>query len=62
MTSDDQIVRAYLQRAHNMGGSHYMAMLMMVDRMVLLEDRLTRAGVAIEEDKTIAMAEKGVAA
>ncbi|NTF54899.1 hypothetical protein G6L12_08325 [Agrobacterium rhizogenes] len=53
MTIDDQIIRAYLQAAHNRGGSFHMAMLMMVQRMFVLEDRLLRAGVAFEEDKAV---------
>jgi len=53
MTIDDKIIRAYLQAAHNRGGSFHMAMLMMVQRMFVLEDRLLRAGVAFEEDKAV---------
>lgn len=49
MIRDDQIVRGYLQAAHNRGGSFHMAMLMMVNRMILLEDRLLLAGVDFEK-------------
>jgi hypothetical protein len=57
MTSDDKIIRAYLQAAHHRGGTFYMAMGMMVGRIILLEDRLTRAGVSFEPDMVIAKAE-----
>jgi hypothetical protein len=57
MTSDDKIIRAYLQAAHDRGGSYTMAMSMMVNRIILLEDRLTRASVSFEPDMVIAKAE-----
>ena len=53
MILEDQIIRAYLQAAHNRGGSYHMAMSMMVQRMFVLEDKLQRAGIAFEEDKVI---------
>lgn len=53
MTIDDQIIRAYLQAAHKRGGSFQMAMHMMVERMLVLEDKLLRSAVVFEEDKII---------
>lgn len=53
LTIDDRIIRAYLQAAHNRGGSFHMAMLMMASRLILLEDRLLRARVPFEEDKIV---------
>ena len=53
MTADDQCVRDYLQAAHNRGGTFHMAMLMMAQRIELLEDRLTKAGRDIEPDPKI---------
>lgn len=54
MSIDDKIIRAYLQAAHDRGGSYQMAMNMMAERVILLEDRLTRRGVAFEPDKIMA--------
>lgn len=54
MTNDEKIIRAYLQAAHNRGGSYQMAMNMMADRINVLEDRLGRAGKAVEADPVIA--------
>ncbi len=53
MTIDDQIIRAYLQAAHNRGGSFHMAMGMMAARILVLEDRLLRARIDFEEDKVV---------
>ncbi len=50
MTRDDLILRAYLQTAYDRGGSYHMAMLMLISRIELLEDRLERANVEFEED------------
>lgn len=54
MILEDKIVREYLQAAHNRGGSYAMAMSMMAQRLVVLEDRLQRAGMPIEPDRTTA--------
>ncbi|WP_430256531.1 hypothetical protein [Neorhizobium sp. DAR64872/K0K18] len=53
MRTDDKMIRAYLQSAHDRGGSYHMAMLMMADRILVLEDRLLKARVEFPEDKTI---------
>lgn len=53
MTADDRCVRNYLQAAHNRGGSFHMAMLMMAQRIELLEDRLMKAGRDVEPDEKI---------
>jgi hypothetical protein len=53
MTIDDQIVRAYLTAANNRRGSFQMAMLMMASRLLVLEDKLQRAGVPFPEDKAM---------
>lgn len=50
MTIDEAIVRAYLQDAHNKGGGWQMAMLMMADRLVALEDHLLRASINFPTD------------
>lgn len=50
MTIDETIVRAYLQDAMNKGGGWQMAMNMMADRLIVLEDRLLRAGVDFPTD------------
>lgn len=61
MTHDDRIVRAYLQAAHTRGGSFHMAMLMMVNRLMVLEDRLERAGIPFEADRVLTTLEKETA-
>ena len=53
MTRDDLIIRAYLEAAHNRGGSYQMAMHMLVQRIDMLEDLLMRAGKTIEPDKVV---------
>ncbi|MCO5159603.1 MAG: hypothetical protein M9939_00585 [Mesorhizobium sp.] len=57
MTIDEKIVRAYLQDAHNKGGGWKMAMFMMADRLLVLEDRLLRAGVDFPTDPRGALIE-----
>lgn len=42
---EETAVRRYLQEAHNRGGGWEMAMRMMARRILVLEDRLLRAGV-----------------
>lgn len=54
MVLEDKIVQKYLQAAHDRGGSYAMAMSMMAQRLVALEDRLQRAGMPIEPDRTMA--------
>lgn len=55
---EEQAVRLYLQEAHNRGGGWSMAARMMARRILVLEDRLMRAGVdfpdapGIEIDKS----------
>lgn len=51
MTIDEKIIRSYLQSAHEKGGSYHMAMSMMADRLLVLEDKLLRSGVDFPEDK-----------
>lgn len=58
MITDDKIIRAYLQAAHDRGGSFQMAMGMMVNRIMVLEDRLTRRGVSFEPDEIVAKWDK----
>lgn len=58
MTGEDKIIRAYLQAAHDLGGSHHMAMGMMASRLMVLEDRLQRAGISFERDAVIAKSER----
>jgi hypothetical protein len=53
MIIEDHIIRAYLQAAVDRGGSYHMAMSMMVNRILVLEDRLLRAGVPFDEDKIV---------
>ncbi len=50
MGIDEAIVRAYLQDANNKGGGWIMAMNMMADRIIVLEDKLLRAGVDFPAD------------
>ncbi|MCC0035438.1 MAG: hypothetical protein H6887_09280 [Hoeflea sp.] len=54
MGIEDQILRAYLQKAHDTRGGWEMAARMMVSRMLILEDRLLRAGVDFPTDSTFA--------
>lgn len=54
MILEDKIIRAYLQASHNRGGSWHMAMGIMAYRLLVLEDKLFRAGIPFDEDKTIA--------
>jgi hypothetical protein len=53
MINDDKIITAYLQAAHNRGGSFHMAMGMMVQRIEVLEDKLQRAGIEFEPDRHV---------
>lgn len=53
MIAGEKLIRDYLQAAYRRGGRFEMAMLMMADRIELLEDRLTRAGRSIEPDPKI---------
>lgn len=53
MSREDGVVKAYLQAAHNRGGSFYMAMLMMSNRIEVLEDKLHRSSVRFEPDSMI---------
>ncbi|MDF1606937.1 hypothetical protein PZ897_01970 [Hoeflea sp. YIM 152468] len=54
MGIEDQILQAYLQKSHDKGGGWQMAMRMMASRMLVLEDRLLRAGVDFPIDSTFA--------
>jgi len=45
MTIEDDAVRHFLQLANDRGGGWEMAMRMMANRILVLEDRLLRAGV-----------------
>ncbi|MBB6488768.1 hypothetical protein [Rhizobium lusitanum] len=58
MTSDDRIIRDYLQAAHNRGGSFEMAMGMLVQRIMVLEDRLQRARISFDADPVIVKLER----
>ena len=51
---EDEILRAYLQKAADTRGGWQMAMRMMASRMLVLEDRLLRAGVDFPTDSTFA--------
>lgn len=59
MIIEDRIIRDYLQAANNRGGGYAMAMSMMASRLVVLEDRLSRAGVSVDPDRTIAKLVRG---
>ena len=47
-------MRAYLQKAVDTRGGWQMAMRMMASRMLVLEDRLLRAGIDFPPDRTFA--------
>ena len=51
---EDKAVSRYLQEAHNRGGGWGMAMRMMARRILVLEDRLIRAGVDFPDAPGIA--------
>lgn len=51
MIAEEKIIRAYMQAAHNRGGSFYMAMSMMVQRILVLEDKLERASLRFDADQ-----------
>ncbi len=50
MGLDEAAVRKYLQAAQDRGGGWSMAMHMMADRILALEDRLERAGIQFPPD------------
>lgn len=54
MYSDDRIIRDYLQSANNRGGSFEMAMGMMLQRIMVLEDKLQSARISFDVDPVIA--------
>lgn len=51
---EEMAVRRYLQAAHDRRGGWEMAMRMMASRLLVLEDRLLRAGVDFPTDATVA--------
>lgn len=51
MTNHEAIVRQYLQKAHDRNGGQQMAMLMMAERILLLEDALACAQIAATEGR-----------
>lgn len=54
---EETIVRRYLQTAQDRRGGWEMAMRMMASRLLVLEDRLLRAGVDFPTDATVGGAE-----
>lgn len=50
MTNTEAIVRGYLQKAHDRGSDWQMAMLMMADQILLLNDALALAQIAAGPD------------
>lgn len=56
MTNTEAIRRDYLQKAHNRGGGWEMAMLMMAEEILLLNDALACAQIASGPDPFAALA------